>query len=221
MIVTIFDFDDTLFATTEHARNCDCEKRYECKKIDLHLPNSKALRESFTTLLQTAVLHSDKVYIVSNADTMWVETCIKYLDCRIHEQVIVLPLKNTDLSYNQPVDNWKPPMFKKIIEQCFFGKEEKHHVISFGDSSYDLNATLAMKNLFPEVYIKFFLFLQHSNINTLIAQQNFVTSQFKTIVESLTDLRFAIKINGNKNLNDELRKTTEPCVSRCEPALIS
>jgi hypothetical protein len=184
MIITVIDWDDTLFATT-----------HTLKHNSTTLPK---LSLSIKQLLESA-LSVGSVYIITNANSEWVELCVqRYLvECQdIFENIPVWSTINTGISLKTPLYKMKTVAFEEL-KHFFLNKPGKHHLISMGDNKYDRDAALSIQHsIGNHVYVKNIKFIEKPSLESLLDQHKILDINFKELVKSdcHIDLAFKLKI---------------------------
>lgn len=165
MRVTVFDWDDTIMATTHIFRH---------KKTKL-----PELGKSITTWLELALRVSNKVYIITNANKPWIKQCIKkYIpECtELIHQITIISTNELGLQTNKDKKTWKKLAFD-IISNSFTG-DEPHHLISFGDQPNDRMASIYLGTKVKNLIVKNILFTRNSTLRQLYIQQNYCCKLF-------------------------------------------
>lgn len=171
MIVTVFDWDDTLMATTH--------------LIKLSTPATfPELSLSIKKLLGVA-LEAGHVYIITNAEIAWVQKCIdeNLIDCEnLLDRVHVLSTVDTGISKMTSIESRKTVAFSRI-KGMFNKRGSMHHLICMGDCFYDREAALNIKEQICEhTYVKNVKFLHRPDLKTLLFQQKVCLDTFKTLL---------------------------------------
>ena len=167
MRVLVFDFDDTLFPTTYIKKNISDEKIFEEVKNEL---------KNTIRLLERAKLNSNKVYIISNANLIWIDECInRFLPeyKEIFSNVKIICTKNNIYYDNLAIHQKKRDCFFDEFSKLFCD-EDNHEFITFGDSEYDTSASENIRFLFSNVTVKIVIFKELPNLKELVIQQDFV-----------------------------------------------
>ena len=189
MIVIVFDFDDTLHATSHLYIN----QPVDSNQPAVILPE---LADSVAKLLSAAKLIADVVYIITNSEKGWVESCAqKHLPgCEELFQSVEIITKDyiewLDLTFEQ----WKPANFIKKLSP-HFQNEESHHLISFGDAMHDRMAAMAIQNKFPNVIVKNLLLLQNPSLEILLVEHKMIEYVLTNL--SLQETPFDLQTNIN------------------------
>lgn len=152
MIITVFDWDDTLFPTSA----CTFFTGFNTSPI-LHISQEDRVRvrNNIEVIFRKAKIHSDKIFIITNATKNWVELCIDTLYEDAFENSLFL-LEDIEIISTQddPQLNAVSYPFKKISAFAnligLFLKHKENTLISFGDTEFDRNASIEMRNFFKE-----------------------------------------------------------------------
>jgi hypothetical protein len=167
MIITIFDWDDTLMCTSE---------------ITLfgNRPDFTQLSANIVGLLKLAKSYGP-VFIVTNASREWVYDCIfKYLTAEVEElvnSVGLLSTINSGIANEHPVEMRKTVAFSKMISM--FSKRGKHTLLSLGDCENDRNAANAIREKIGSpamgsgsfAYVKNIKFVPQPTMDVLLTEQ--------------------------------------------------
>jgi len=187
MIITIFDFDDTLFATSA----------FENEPTE-----SLELTVSIDALLLKAA-QMGEIIIVTNATTSWVELCLQrylskseYLKMfiqRVYSTIDSIPdLKKDDQS------RWKTRAFKKVLKP-FFKNKESHTLFTFGDSKFDRDAAIKIKETYKNVAVKSVKLMQRPTLKVLLYEHyllyTFLSNSMSSLSES-EDVIYEASISG-------------------------
>lgn len=127
----IFDFDDTLYPTSE-------------EMIQGKPPPTDSFAPSVANILETAYELDDHVVIVTNATVDWVRA--KAPKCL--GDITILSARQDQ----SPVEQWKKDAFQFIHE--VFPQEEQ--ILSIGDSQYERAAVLELKDKVLTKNVKLF-----------------------------------------------------------------
>jgi murein L,D-transpeptidase YafK len=187
MIISIFDFDDTLFATSHLREKIQESEHYP----QFQLPE---LAENILKLLRMANQHG-KVYIATSAQREWVEICVRdHLPNgqEIYDLVEIVSVFDDEIQKKFEIPQWKTQLFLSKFSH-HFKEGHKEEIVAYGDSQYDRNAALNMKSLFPNITVKNILFEQCPSLKNLLEQQKTVISHFKYIYDYQGHLDIAVK----------------------------
>lgn len=175
MIITVFDFDDTLFPTTEYTST---------KNIDYEL-----LSHSINDLLQGALIRSDKVFIITNANIEWLQLCCENMKIVDFSGVIIKSTIQEGMNIGHAM-NWKKNMFEKFLSEYFIHETPNliQELVCFGDSLYDRYASDNMKKLFPYSIVKNFKFTERPTFFDLIGEQYLIKQFLNDIYDFNIDM---------------------------------
>lgn len=155
--LVIFDFDDTLFPTTEYM-------------ITKTFPIAKAVEfnSQITNLFEILWKRNYHIIIVTNAEGAWIN----------YWRNILPILKNIDIysardHYEKEgiaIDDWKKYMYIYLMTSDKYIKY--NYVIGVGDSDRDGQAAISLytslRNLNSNLYVRFIQFPQNSNSKQLL-----------------------------------------------------
>lgn len=155
MIITIFDFDDTLFATT-YFQSIPTDSLHLAISIDGVIRKAAEIGE---------------IIIVTNATKSWFDLCSeKYLSksfyLKKYKERVFSSIDNLDIK-NVPVSEWKPRAFKKVLKP-FFKDKQSHTLFAFGDTDYDRNAALQIREKYKNVNVNSIQLIQKPTLNVLL-----------------------------------------------------
>jgi hypothetical protein len=169
MIITVFDFDDTIFATS-HFFGKD---KFECVELS----------NSINQILEIASKYGH-VFIITNAEKKWVNKCVeKYLPgCHILSKYIGCIFSTIDngLTKDNHVSIWKTIAFQKKLE-LYFQDAYRHDLICFGDNPYDRIAALNIKEKYKNVVVKNTLMIENPSLDHLLQQHKIIIKVFESL----------------------------------------
>lgn len=175
MIVTVFDFDDTLFPTS-YLINMNVKT---VKFVDLS--------ESIKKLLNKA-LSVGHVYIITNGERDWVKQCIaEYLvDCDdILNRVHLLSTVNSGISNITSIKQRKIIAFDRLIGLFTPSNDKYHHFISFGDCMYDRQASYYIrKKIQNTTFVKNVKLISEPTLKELLREHNVILTIYNTLLMS-------------------------------------
>ena len=168
MIITVFDFDDTLFPTTHYInKKQQNEEVFEKNELEIICNNIR-------TLYNISKNNNSEIYIITNANLSWIDMILKsYLsDCiNIFNEINIISTLNENFSFERDKSMWKTYSFIFKLYQ-YFNNDEKHELISFGDCLFDREAAITIKKLFPNVIVKNTLLIAKPNLNEFLIEQD-------------------------------------------------
>lgn len=169
MIIFVYDFDDTLFATSYFIKN----------------PTSKStlLGKSISSLLSTSSKYG-KVYIITNATSDWPDFAIqRYLTDSTDVIIDNISIVSThDGFQNGDISMWKTNAFNETLK-IYFQDGNKHNLISFGDNPYDHSAALSIREKYPNVLVKSVLMGYQPTLTDLLHQHVMLYEKIEYIVD--------------------------------------
>jgi hypothetical protein len=195
MNIIIFDFDDTLFATTHMIRKI--KESIECKNAEEFVLKMESLSTSIINLIKMAKKYG-KVYIVTNAEKEWIDLCIKrhLPGCEILLDLLdgLISARDEILTTDLVETEWKKVIFMKNFGNIF-QDGKMHHLLSFGDRLGDRNAALNMKMSYPNIIVKSILFETEPSLEHLLMQHELVLSYFDNLQKHEDDLDLILDIS--------------------------
>ena len=174
MIVTVFDWDDTLMATTHffHTSN------------DIKLP---VLSQHIKKCLNRA-LDYGHVYIITNGEILWVKYCIEnnLIGCEdILERIHLLSTVDSGISGVTELKQRKISAFDRIGGLFNSRGDIKHHLVCFGDCIYDRDACEYLrKKIGDYTFVKSIKLIRRPKLEALIAQQKVIYKIYPTLLMS-------------------------------------
>jgi hypothetical protein len=182
----IFDWDDTLFATTSIGYNeCDIND----KKFSTELENNFIIISEIVLKILEKAIKYYKVVIITNAEIGWVEFSSQKL---IPDVLKFIQEHNIDIisaraKYSNKVNNhleWKTHTFQDLLDS--FGNI-KLNVTSFGDN---ISERMALKNLNGTniALKKSIKFIETPTIKNLINELRLILESFDQIITCTEDL---------------------------------
>lgn len=180
--ISIFDWDDTLFASTHlYTRGFDSDGD-EVKQLDVAVFN-----------MLSAALKYGSVFIVTNAENGWVEeSCAKFLP-----QTLTLLSKCTVTSarylyeIHHPDDPvlWKFQAFRAIFGSIFSSENlGQNNILCFGDSHVDREAIFAATSDLDRTFTKNVKFVERPIPRLLRVQTELILKCYDYIVQHKGDL---------------------------------
>eukprot|EP00771_Trimastix_marina_P000963 gnl/Trimastix_PCT/200.p1 GENE.gnl/Trimastix_PCT/200~~gnl/Trimastix_PCT/200.p1 ORF type:complete len:248 (+),score=44.22 gnl/Trimastix_PCT/200:81-824(+) len=142
----VFDWDDTLFPSTAlrlHGLTVhDADRMPPAFRAQVQQLETKVIK-----LLETCVASAD-VYIITNAETGWVElSAEKYMPSvySIVKNMNIVSARSTYEPMERDPINWKVRAFMDRVTESY-GNAEKLNIISFGDSQNERHALLQVRH---------------------------------------------------------------------------
>ena len=169
MILTIFDFDDTLFPSAVLtakilANNVDQEILEQLKRV----------AESISSVIEEAEKWSTRVLIVTSANRSWLKMCDKYLNCLGNKRIVSCQ----DFDLPGPNHDWKKIVFCGIAEQLLKGGDT---LVAFGDRKDDRDACFEVMKKFPSINIKSILLDKEPSLEKLLEEHQVIETFLPTI----------------------------------------
>jgi hypothetical protein len=185
MVIIVFDFDDTIFATS-HFLGKDPVVCLE-------------LVDSINEILEIASRYG-KVFIITNAQKEWLKLCVeKYLpgcvqlEKYLGEDGRVFSSIDNGLAKDKDVASWKTLAFQEKLKQ-HFEDGSCHHLICFGDNLFDRAAALNIKEMYKNVVVKNILMVAKPSLDALIWQHKVITDCFHFLSTYHGHLDLCIKV---------------------------
>lgn len=177
MRVIVFDFDDTLYSTSDST-------------MDVRLPST--MLETIQKLYSSSNYPNTKMYIVSNASSEWIYTVLNQLFptqeiLKYFEGIISV----RDLNLKEDVSIWKSIAFHKFLDLW-----NANELIAFGDSKFDREASLNIKKSYPNIRMKNILFLSAPTSSILVDEHLFIQKNISWILECNEDLDLTVLYSG-------------------------
>ena len=195
--IIIFDWDDTLFCTSYVAPG-------GILNVEGMKPADKSNMENLDQLVSTLLTKSMKkgqVFIITNAAYGWVEFSSKKLYPITHNVLkkikIISARGECEKKYPGDYRQWKSLAFIETIKKYKINLLKTANILSFGDSIIELEASLKLKDIFADGYIKTIKFKENPQPMELIKELKIIISQFDTILSNMRNL--SIKVAKKKN----------------------
>ncbi|EAS01718.2 kinase, putative (macronuclear) [Tetrahymena thermophila SB210] len=197
----IFDWDDTLFCTSQlHAQRFENITSDQQKQL-LNLDKSASM------VLKEAC-HYGETYIITNAAQGWVEyssknflpTVYKYLD---EYKIKVISARSLyESQYPNQCHQWKVEAFRDI--KINFDKQIITNLICLGDSHIEIEAAHMLAKEFDQSFIKTVKFKEQPRIEELIKQQDLVRDKLEQIYTNFKNL--TIRLEKKQNPKEVAKK---------------
>ena len=172
MIVTVWDWDDTLMATSFLFR------------LGVNTVRFPELSKSIKRCLELS-LKAGHVYIITNGEGDWVRQCIteNLVDCdNILERVHLLSTVDTGLSNITSVKQRKLNAFDRI-SGMFNKRKVMHHLICFGDCMYDRKASDHIREKIGSfTYVKNIKFTNKPSLSDLLREQEVIQNIYPSLL---------------------------------------
>ena len=188
----IFDWDDTLFCTSEISINNFLDENYilsKEKKIKF-----LKLENEVKKILQNCI-ERGKTYIITNSEPGWVNfSCKKFLPSIVDLLDKINIISARGLYENQyPNDSfmWKINAFNDIVSS--FDHTLPSNIICIGDSFLEIEAGKNLSNKFTNAFIKTIKFKESPTIDELIMEIKLVNNKFLFIYSAVKNWTINVK----------------------------
>ena len=187
----IFDWDDTLFCTSQIAKN-NCLNQNQISKIQKN--KILKLENEVKKILQNSIKNGE-TYIITNSEPGWVEfSCKKFFPSIIDllDQINIISARG--LYENQcPNDSymWKMNTFNDIVN--LYDQNLLSNIICIGDSFLEIQAGKNLSNQFKNVFIKTIKFKEEPTIDELIMEIKLVNEKFLYIYSAVKNWTINVK----------------------------
>ena len=187
----IFDWDDTLFCTSQIAKN-NYLNQNQISKIQKN--KILKLEKEVKKILQNSIKNGE-TYIITNSEPGWVEfSCKKFFPSIIDllDQINIISARG--LYENQcPNDSymWKMNTFNDIVN--LYDQNLLSNIMCIGDSFLEINAGKNLSNQFKNVFIKTIKFKEEPTIDELIMEIKLVNEKFLYIYSAVKNWTINVK----------------------------
>ena len=187
----IFDWDDTLFCTSQIAKN-NYSNQNQISKIQKN--KILKLENEVKKILQNSIKNGE-TYIITNSEPGWVEfSCKKFFPSIIDllDQINIISARG--LYENQcPNDSymWKMNTFNDIVN--LYDQNLLSNIICIGDSFLEIQAGKNLSNQFKNVFIKTIKFKEEPTIDELIMEIKLVNEKFLYIYSAVKNWTINVK----------------------------
>lgn len=185
MTIIVFDFDDTLFATS-----------FFLETKEQYKPD---LARSADELVKTARRHGT-VYIITNATGSWINQCCEeqLKDCpnilkTVEEGKMYSTVDHGFITLFSGPSKYKA--FQHFLGSHFENELSSKQLISFGDMLTDREAALGIKEKYKDVAVKSVLMSPKPNFDELLKQHLLITEAFHLLHSYQGDLDLAMAVN--------------------------
>lgn len=198
--LTFLDWDDTIFPTTMVV-----EKYFDiCKDWN----GWKSYFDSLDALIVKVfkfIRAKSKIRIVTNGAKTWFLKTLDFLPrCNLlfQNEWSHLIISSRDLMSMQHPENilkWKNQVFKNCVIELLDNNVDYQHILSIGDSSYELNALLALSKYKMRVpkqqrYIKPVIFKTSPTLTEVFHQLRTLLLNIESIFQDLSSRTYQFKI---------------------------
>ena len=188
----IFDWDDTLFCTSEISINNLLDENYiipKEKKIKF-----LKLENEVKKVLQNCI-EKGKTYIITNSEPGWVQfSSKKFLPSIVGLLDKINIISARGLYENQyPYDSfmWKINAFNDIVS--LYDHTLLSNIICIGDSFLEIKAGKNLSNKFTNAFIKTIKFKENPSIDELIMEIRLVNNKFLFIYSAVKNWTINVK----------------------------
>eukprot|EP01084_Bolivina_argentea_P285407 489427_1 len=151
-VLILIDWDDTIFPTSACRSVSELGNK---KPLDIELVHKMCLIVYESLLLMIRLYGSSNIYIVSNADKLWIEKCLNQLSYGYFINIYhLISLYNIQIissknkfSHQYPNDSykWKQLTFEYLVKK-HYNKYNVNTVVSIGDSEHEYIASKCVIN---------------------------------------------------------------------------
>jgi len=190
--IIIFDWDDTLLPTTFLNSKRIFNSLEKLTKFERH-----KILELEELILQLLTLCVDKgdVYIITNAESGWVEYSSKLIYPRITnilQKINIISARNSyEDKYPGDLRIWKIQAFMNLTNNLDIKKIT--NIICLGDSTFEIEAGKILASKFTNAFIKTIKFKEKPELNEVFKQILLVCMQFNTIHSSVKNLTIRVE----------------------------
>jgi len=188
MIVTIFDWDDTLMCTS-HILNREGNSGDNSEgNSQTTLEKYEKISHNICELISIAKAHGT-VFIVTNASLRWVHECIfKNLTPEVEEMmksVGIFSTVDSGIAEKYDFPDRKKIAFAKLNGLFNKRNNTKHTLLCIGDCNHDRDAANhTREKIRDSTYVKNIKFIQAPSLDILISQQNLCISILPSLYTS-------------------------------------
>jgi len=195
--IIIFDWDDTLFATSHI---CPGNKVIRLTRMDI-----EDLKKLQNTVVKILNYYKDKgdLFIVTNSSYEWLQFSAQNFFPKVYELFkdlrIISAREEFEKFYPDDMRQWKISTFKKIKGLY---TDKLTNILSFGDNEIELESAYILGQEFKEAYIKTVKFKKGPLLGELTKQLKIVYKSREEILTSTKNL----KIQVEKKPKEEVKK---------------
>ena len=175
--IFIFDWDDTLFCTSALSPNGYFDSQREI--LPSQIKRIENLEIFVECILEKSIEKGD-TYIISNSEAEWVKYSCEIFFPNVYKLLNKIEIiSGRDLYQDKfPHDykTWKIKAFNKILKN--YSLNLPTNIMTFGDSTYDIDASYDLVKKFPNGFIKAIKFREFPLIQDLIKQLILVLDNF-------------------------------------------
>jgi hypothetical protein len=187
-LVIFLDWDDTLFPSSYLASK---GYRLESEFVSEEVLRQLKLVEAWVERLLDYLATKGDVYVITNAETGWVELSSAKFIPDLADRVKMLDITSARSKYESMFPNsplkWKFYAFKdKLITDL--GPNDNVQVLSLGDSNYEREAAISVTKDYPNICCKSIKFQERPSVEQLLKQIELVIKSFEEIYSHDGDL---------------------------------
>mmetsp|Transcript_38116 Transcript_38116/g.82394 ORF Transcript_38116/g.82394 Transcript_38116/m.82394 type:complete len:279 (+) Transcript_38116:155-991(+) len=198
-VVVIFNWDDTLFCTSQLALEHAKQEAFDDGLDDLPLPQ-RLLRQMdgiVCRLVQEAV-RIGQTFIVTNSSVEWVERSAKsFLPGMLPllDEVTVVSARSTyERKYPMEMGRWKDMAFLDIARRC--GSGQGGDLLVIGNSELESHAADVAGGALQDWRVKVFRLQQHPSVHDLMVEQRLILDHLAAVKESRKSLTVTLEHDG-------------------------
>ena len=175
--IFIFDWDDTLFCTSVLSPNGYFDSEREI--LPSQLKRIEKL-EIFVECILVKSIEKGDTYIISNSEAAWIKYSCEIFFPNVYKLLNKIKIiSGRDLyedKFPQDYKTWKIKAFNTILKN--YSLNLPTNIMTFGDSTYDIDASYDLVKKFPNGFIKAIKFQEFPLIQDLIKQLILVLDNF-------------------------------------------
>jgi hypothetical protein len=175
--IFIFDWDDTLFCTSVLSPNGYFDSEREI--LPSQLKRIEKL-EIFVECILVKSIEKGDTYIISNSEAAWIKYSCEIFFPNVYKLLNKIKIiSGRDLyedKFPQDYKTWKIKAFNMILKN--YSLNLPTNIMTFGDSTYDIDASYDLVKKFPNGFIKAIKFQEFPLIQDLIKQLILVLDNF-------------------------------------------
>lgn len=210
--IIIWDWDDTLLCSSmlaQYGYRLSSTMDTVCPNFLQHL---KSLEEAVVQVLGCSMKFG-KVHIITNAETNWVQMSAKKWMPRVfplleHASIVSARSKYESVHPQDPMA-WKLCAFSDLLNGLYTTNstsDDWKHVISFGDSHAERQATKLVAQNMKRIRTKTVKFTERPTIEQIQGQLRMVVQCFPTLVNHSGDLDLCTTQSETDNMNQAARQ---------------
>ena len=192
--IFIFDWDDTLLCTSVLGPNGYFDDDFEIPEATLK--KIKTLEIHVKNILVKALEKGD-TYIITNSELDWIEYSCQRFFPNVYELIKKIKIISArdlyEKKYPHDYKIWKVKVFNDIIIKNY-SLNLPTNIMSFGDSSYEIDAAFDMASKFKNGFIKAIKFKEYPLISDIIRELILVFEKFEKFYSSCKNC--VINIDG-------------------------